>query len=459
MHRRSFLLPAWPYSALLLLCHSFTVEAAEPTPIQQLLGIDEYTWNILSIITTVILSYGAHAIAIRPERTKRLYPTMLSYVAALAWPMNGVYDAYSAIYKYFKQDAILYSSPIELPNKFFRQHLYQDNGVYLKEQLDLLDPSGRASVKNCILNGNVFLGYDDATLRMDKYAIKTKDMSISGFGSRCQYQASLHPSSIRFLPQAMIEQLVHEARGIQNNALGSLAVTVIQLAFSSYKIFVAGGNSWGKLILGIYMVMTLLQSLSRILLPTQLTVFSLRVPRWLEDDLAMTQYHYGKGGISPLGLDARFFIDQSDDRFQITSFLHSRHGFDPTLCHTSRNGIDSVLGPKKCLTWKDRGHKYIVFCLSVALPLLLGVLAGYNQHSVIQYIVLVWILSAFPFLWLTSCLYRPSMCVPAFAYLCCNPNTNIDVEYFVYAQVMNLVGVALVLSATVLAYTGLDRTS
>jgi hypothetical protein len=101
-------------------------------------------------------------------------------------------------------------------------------------------------VKNCILNGNVFLGYDDATLRTNKYAIKTKDMLIAGFGSRCQYQASLHPSSIRFLPQVMIEQLVHEARGIQNNAFGSLAVTVIQLAFSSYKIFVAGGNSWGK---------------------------------------------------------------------------------------------------------------------------------------------------------------------------------------------------------------------
>ncbi|CAO3599048.1 unnamed protein product [Absidia cylindrospora] len=370
--------------------------------------------------------------------------------------MNGVYDAYSAIYKYFKQDAILYSSPIDFPSKYFRPHLYQDNGTFLKEQLDTLDASGRNSVKNCILNGNVFLGYDDTlSSHRDKYAIKTKDMSICGPGSGCQYQASLHPSSIRFLPPLMIEQLIHQARGIQNNAIGSLLITLVQLAFSSYKIFVEHGNSWGKLILGIYMMMTILQSVSRLLLPTQLTVFSLRVPHQVELLFDKTPVPVNMEtrtlvGFSPLGIDVSFFTDQNDDQLYIPSFHHSRKGFDPTLCHRSRYGIDSLLGPTKHLTWKDKSHKYSVVFISVVLPLLLGIVAGYDQHSTIQWIVLLWILSAFPFLWLASHLYRPFMCVPSFTYFCCNP--SLAVEYFVYVQLLNLVGIGLVISATVLSY-------
>ncbi|KAI8099905.1 uncharacterized protein BX664DRAFT_322363 [Halteromyces radiatus] len=440
---------------LLVICQTQSVIAA-PISMGHILGIDESVWNALSVVTTVIFAYCAHAAAIRPERTKRLYPAATSFVAALAWPMNGVYDAYSAIYKFFKQDAILYSNTIEFPSKYFRSILYQDNGDYLKKQIEKLDKPSQRSIRNCILNGNVFLGYDDTlSVYRDKYAIKTKDMSITGPGSQCQYQASLHPASIRFLPKSMIDQLIQQTRGIQDNAIGSQLITLIQLIYSSYKIFVDNGNTWGKLILGIYMMMSVLQSVSRLLLPTQLVVFSLIVPPQVEAEFAkiptVNMETRNLVGFSPFGTDISFFTDQSDDYLHIHSFQHSQKGFDPILCHRSRYGIESLLGSTKHLTWKEKSHKFIVFFLSVATPLLLGIIAGYDRHSVIQILVLIWILSAFPFLWITSHLYRPFVCVPSFTYFCCNP--NLGLEYFFYAQCMNLVGIGLVISATILSYT------
>ncbi|CAO3649201.1 unnamed protein product [Cunninghamella blakesleeana] len=442
---------------IFLLLPSFQVDAAPINEVTQVLGIDDKTWNILSVITTVIFSYFAHAFAIRSERTKRLSPTILSFVAALAWPMNGVYDAYSAIYKYFRQDYILFACPIEFPIKYFRASLYKDNGDYLKDQLAKLDKKSSDAIKNSILNGNIFLGYDDTlSIHRDKYAIKTKDMSICGPGTSCQYQVSLHPASIRFLPKTMLDQIIQESRGIENKSLGSLFITIIQLSYSSYKIFISPGNSWGKLILGIYMIMTILQTLSRILLPTQLTVFSIKVTDQVEEDFSKIPMHITMEtknlvSISALGTDINFFTDQSDDQLFIQSFNYSKRGFDPLLCHQSKNGIDSLIGlSRKRFNWKEKTHRYIVLFIVVVLPLLLGIIADYRQFSIVQWIVLAWIISSYPFLWLAARLYSPFMFVPNFTYYCCLP--NLGIEYFIYVQLMNLVGLGLIISATICSY-------
>ncbi|KAI9305073.1 hypothetical protein BJ944DRAFT_288113, partial [Cunninghamella echinulata] len=434
----------------------YQANAAPINNTTDILGIDAKNWDILSVITTVIFSYFAHAFAIRPERTKRLSPTILSFVAAFAWPMNGVYDAYTAIYKYFNQDYILYECPIEFPIKYFRTSLYEDNGIYLKEELTKLDKQSRKSVKHSILNGNIFLGYDDIlSTHRDKYAIKTKDMSIGGPGSRKKYQASLHPASIRFLPKPMINQIINEAKGIESKSLGSLFVTSLQLSYSSYKIFVAPGNSWGKLILGIYMIMTILQTLSRLLLPTQLIVFSISVTEEVEETFCkipamITMETKNLVSFSALGTDVNFFTDQNDDQLCIQSFNSSRKGFDPLLSHQSKNGIDSLVGPIQRLTWKDKCHRYIVLFIVVVVPLLLGIIADYHQNSIEQWLVLSWIVSSYPFLWLAARFYTPFMFVPNFTYYCCLP--NLDAEYFVYVQLMNLVGLGLVISATIISY-------
>ncbi|KAI9012085.1 hypothetical protein CLU79DRAFT_722451 [Phycomyces nitens] len=279
-------------------------------------------------LKTVLLAYLAHAATVRVDSSTKILPSLYKRLSALAWPTSGVYEAYGSIHKVNNADAIFGFNNIanaseensvlkdfeDTPLVQTQEMNHSDNvsqlwrGVhrtvkvvrkdnYTKEEIDrAFEKSNRRDhdnvitfkkifksihlykqrhVRNCILNGSLYIGTDTILVSRDGTSdrLETKDMTITGPGANCKYQLPVHPTSVRYFPEPMLRQL-ELAHGIQNTFYFQIAVSFIQLCYTVYECLEGSGQKWSKIIMIIFMAMSAFQTLSAYVLPTQVAAYS-----------------------------------------------------------------------------------------------------------------------------------------------------------------------------------------
>ncbi|KAI9030895.1 hypothetical protein CLU79DRAFT_731889 [Phycomyces nitens] len=328
------------------------------------------------------------------------------------------------------------------------------NSVYLAAILNTLEPSQAKKVKDCILNGSLYLGFDlkdstlkddestdstikddeskastikvdeskastikvdgskdstikvdgstDSTMKDDISLIKdkllyTKNMTITGPGAICQYQVPIRADNVCFLTREMLNQL-QPVHFLDNTSYIAICITSGQLVYTVIECIDADGDKWAKVIMLIYTIMSVLQTISLIVLHKQLAAYSI---------------HYDKD----IKLGVNLTPDNNDSEIidilpEYEKTIEKKHD-DNVLCYRgsfleklSNNEQFSSMDPIKF--FKQKKWAFILSAFGgVVVSLLIGIWADYTARSTTQWIVLAWILS--PFLLASVYLVRSSM--------------------------------------------------
>ncbi|KAG0162738.1 hypothetical protein DFQ28_009625 [Apophysomyces sp. BC1034] len=384
----------------------------------------------LNVLKTVLLAYVTHVATVRREQSTLMLPMLYKRLSSLAWPLCGVQEACGSIYKVWHGDKILGFHHIKQDQVSKAEEGEAQGGLDLgiaavgsssptSHPLQiLLKRIGRVKAKkirSCILNHNMFLG-TDTPLEHEHWSdvkFRSKDMAVCGPGARRRYQIPISPSMIEYLPKQLLEQL-EEAHGIEDRSYVAKLVTLVQAGYSTYEILTGDGDRWSKVILGVYMSMSILQVASLFVLPSQFVAFSIGDPAEnKEDGVTSSEKSVESSGeeISVMPPDICIACDKP----------HSRDGSQEdnadcgqrmwSLLVLRKAGVDTSLARlaldhsimKKWSTglgfrdqprgWWKRG----VYAGNVAIPLLFGIIAGYQDPSPAKWIVLAWIIANYPF--------------------------------------------------------------
>ncbi|KAI9021593.1 hypothetical protein CLU79DRAFT_752292 [Phycomyces nitens] len=318
-----------------------------------------------------------------------------------------------------------------------------DNGGYLRDLMISIGPVRAEKLKKAILSGSIYIGCNLVVEKEDYKPVhlKTEDMTIAGPGSKCSYQIPVHPKIVRYLSKPMLNQL-REATCLEESAHLPRFISLIQLGYTLYEIIRGSGDSWSKIILGIFTIMSILQTASLFFLPMQVSAFS------IESDLERDRAYYEKQGI------------QNIDIYNVNNFngamAHISEEVEGSekknarvaLQVLARSRVPSYLGLAlfvenktrlKSLSTQPSGKwELCVLSSGVVVPLLFGIIAGYERHTTTQWLVIAWICSSIPFTFLRLFFLEPDLI---------NSKTFIPMML-----VMVLPGISLILAATICSY-------
>ncbi|KAI9030900.1 hypothetical protein CLU79DRAFT_360928 [Phycomyces nitens] len=287
-----------------------------------------------------------------------------------------------------------------------------NNSVYLAAILNTLEPSQAKKVKDCFLNNSLYLGFDlkeytikddestdstikdyeskDSTMKDDISLIKynflyTKNMTITGPGAICRYQVPIGADNVCFLTREMLNQLqpVHH---LDNTSYIAICITSGQLVYTVIECIDADGDKWAKVIMLIYTVMSVLQTISLIVLHKQLAAYSIHYDKDIKIDLNFT----------PKDEDSEVIDILSD----FGNNIKKKHN-NSLICYQgsflekiSNHELLSSQEPSKFLRRKALIATLFGFG-GMVVSLLIGIWADYTARSTTQWIVLAWILSPF----------------------------------------------------------------
>ncbi|KAI9005839.1 hypothetical protein CLU79DRAFT_723890 [Phycomyces nitens] len=89
------------------------------------------------------------------------------------------------------------------------------------------------------------------------------------------YQLPVHPTSVRYFTKEMIDELKMTHR-IQDKSFSQTAFTIVQLGYTVYECIEGSGQKWSKVVMIIFMIMSILQTISVYVLPTQVAAYSIK---------------------------------------------------------------------------------------------------------------------------------------------------------------------------------------
>ncbi|OAD78789.1 hypothetical protein PHYBLDRAFT_163880 [Phycomyces blakesleeanus NRRL 1555(-)] len=438
--------------------------------------------DAFKVLKTILLAYLAHAMTIRPDSSTTLLPNMYKRLSALAWPTSGVYESFGAIVKIRHSDRIfgfnnLTVPPKLLPERSVNETFLQsedwgspnvpllidekdltpeevDNGVenvemkkhdnleYLRNRFHSMEDDKIKRVKNCILNGSLYLGTNTLLISKDgtKLRLESSDMTICGPGASCKYQLPVHPSYVRYLTKPMIDQL-ELSHGIQNNAYFTTFIALVQLFYTVYECIQGTGQKWSKVLMIIFMTMSVLQLVSVYVLPTQVVAYSIKGVAEFNDPYRYLEKRKLEHSHPLASFLLHMFPNRAKkiftDRECIIYDVLYKTGMKPAFVKaviSNPTGANITIAVQNPGRWEGA----VIFGSTVAW-LMLGFWPGFMAGTITEILVLVWILVGVPFHILRIFLFDPSYLIGWKLYL-------------VLTIVLLVPGMGLVLSATVYGY-------
>ncbi|KAF7720781.1 hypothetical protein EC973_006083 [Apophysomyces ossiformis] len=333
----------------------------------------------LAVLQAVVLSYGTHAATVRRDQTSLWIPAVIRRWTAFAWPTSGVYEACSAIHRLLDRDRIIGMQS------------------YTGKRLTTVPPTHMKRIQNCILNNNVFLGYDVPLETrygvVPTLNIKTEDMMLCGPGANHTYQLLLRPSILPFLPESVLDELFdYDAVWIQSQPDYTKTITtVIQIGYSAYQIISGNGDSWAKLMIGVYLIMSLLQITSQFILPLQQVAYSIRctTDKFEEDEIC--------NKCNPLPHPVVDGMTCQDHRKWLVT--HHLQYLALRKCGMKKEEAFNLIhemSPSDLFSQPSKQWRIFFTLVAPMLPLLLAIGAGYWRNSPVEAIVLTWIVLGIP---------------------------------------------------------------
>ncbi|KAI9024500.1 hypothetical protein CLU79DRAFT_747488 [Phycomyces nitens] len=288
-----------------------------------------------------------------------------------------------------------------------------DNIAYLAAILNTLEPRQRRRIRNFILNGSLYAGFDFPSIEkynFRKRVLCTKDMTITGPGVKGSYQKVIKPYAVRYLTTRMLDQLL-SIQYLDTTSYIAICVTAGQLVYTIINCIDAEGDRWAKVIMIIYTMMSVLQTTSLIVLHKQPVTYS----------IDFTEY---------IGIQEKFCYSSTDSDSETNSeraqsaTIGSDHKneeeeedfmFEPMPEHRTFNTVQEeyettyyrsglllkIIKEQKFFQYPTYDaftkHKKWAYILSgfggFALSLLAGIWADYRAHTTTQWIVLAWIIN------------------------------------------------------------------
>ncbi|KAI9030884.1 hypothetical protein CLU79DRAFT_831405 [Phycomyces nitens] len=287
-----------------------------------------------------------------------------------------------------------------------------DNLAYLAAILDTMEPRQARRVRNFILNGSLYAGFDlDST---ESYALReqvlyTKDMTITGPGVKGKYQAVIKPYIVRYLTPEMLMELT-SIQYLDNTSYIAICVTAGQLVYTIINCVDAEGDKWAKVIMLIYMIMSVLQTTSLIVLHKQPVAYSIYLDKYIEiKERPRDNSKYLSSKSRPEGAQFTTIGNnyKEDDEDSIIDIMPEHRATykiemeDNGMIYYTSDLLLKIV--KKQYFFRNPGydafttHRRWAHILSglggLALPLLAGIWADYQAHTTTQWIVLAWIIN------------------------------------------------------------------
>ncbi|KAI9004852.1 hypothetical protein CLU79DRAFT_782355 [Phycomyces nitens] len=361
---------------------------------------------------------------------------------------DGQDDSSDELANLVKKYKVLDESKIDWTYKF-------NNSAYLSAVFKSMDSSIATSTKAFITNGNMYMGIHDFSIGLfdqDSYVWgyqkayqRTDEMNISGPGADYNYQVPIHPALLRYLPPDMLDQL-EDSVALGEPEIMSKIFTLVQLGYSVYEIVEGTGDNWSKLIMGVFMIMSLLQTISLMILPAQSVSYSIKgnpIHGSLHkfnpmEDPQMHQYKFKE-------LDLEFYEGIHTSHKHYISYAMRVLALTGMPLKDIEDIMEIAYTENVSFSLQSSGKwEYAVVFGGIAVPLLLGLVAGYGEKSTTEWIVISWIVGSLPFI-----IFRINF-LERYSSLSL---INLAILILVTA----LPGVALVLSATIIGYMPKDQ--
>ncbi|KAI9021626.1 hypothetical protein CLU79DRAFT_835503 [Phycomyces nitens] len=322
-----------------------------------------------------------------------------------------------------------------------------DNAPYLAALLLHLGPDKAKKVKHCLLNDNLFIGYNDfSNVRSEprcKYT--SKDMTVTGSGSMCKYQVPVCPSLVRYLPIDMLDQL-QGASNIDNTSLTEVFVSAIQILYIVYECIRGRGERWSKIIMLVFLMMSILQTLSMLALHSQVAAFSIHCnnEEVYPDSQLTPKFTYRSSIMKYWNF---CFQDPNSMSFRRVDFAYDvtqKCGITPQVLEKlfqdeDVKRVDISIQPGGI--WE-----LIVLIATVAVPLLLGYWAKYDNMESSRWFVLLWIVYSFFETIVYINYYNPA------SFINFRSHRGLNLFTFLLLVISAFLGLVLVIFATIFGY-------
>ncbi|OAD72184.1 hypothetical protein PHYBLDRAFT_170081 [Phycomyces blakesleeanus NRRL 1555(-)] len=230
---------------------------------------------------------------------------------------------------------------------------------YIKKEsfLHLLGPKDAKKTKHCILNGSLVIGFNDSNKqKADRSTCKTETITVTGPGAACKYQRTVDFKDVCYMTVDMINQL-ETAYNMDDTSYLEIFITIGQLLFTTFECMDLDGDRWAKLIIIMYTIMSVLQTLSLLMLHKQISTFSIK-----EDE------------------DEETLLNDDDSI--------STEDEDKKTLVNGKDSISTEDGRKHLAIYSDLVNERnfsITFILTVlVIFFLIGIWADYNSHSTFQ---------------------------------------------------------------------------
>ncbi|KAL0076542.1 hypothetical protein F4703DRAFT_1946149 [Phycomyces blakesleeanus] len=419
-------------------------------PIQQDSIESTNTMAIISILRTVMLGYMTHVVTVRSISGVTELPTLYRRILAFIYPSSGIGLALSSIYKaiygervlgvaqysyilrkyekennskstkgdnnvqtsttptllqspdisesrsttenikdkidkgYNVDSETLLSNVIQLRDRLMKDlkasgiNVEKDNnGPYLAAFLHAIGPERAKKTKHCILNGSLTYGSNSNDIsKSTRSCRKTEDITVVGPGASCRYQHSVEKVWLHFSSTDVIDQL-EMAYHIDDTSYVETFVTIGQLLFTTIECMNIDGEKWVKVIIIIYTAMSILQTVSLVVLHKQISAFSVK---------------YYPNPFEHKPTDYKVEIDSLDE-----SYIESNNGEKlprenkgTPLTVEERKEFDRLTNNNDLDDFEVGLYSMVLGTIS---SLLLGIWAGYNKHTLTEWLVLAWVLS------------------------------------------------------------------
>ncbi|KAL0073502.1 hypothetical protein F4703DRAFT_1896858 [Phycomyces blakesleeanus] len=241
---------------------------------------------------------------------------------------------------------------------------------YIKKEsfLHLLGPKDAKKTKHCILNGSLVIGFNDSNKqKADRSTCKTETITVTGPGAACKYQRTVDFKDVCYMTVDMINQL-ETAYNMDDTSYLEIFITIGQLLFTTFECMDLDGDRWAKLIIIMYTIMSVLQTLSLLMLHKQISTFSIK-----EDE------------------DEETLLNDDDSI--------STEDEDKKTLVNGKDSISTEDGRKHLAIYSDlvneRNFSITFILTALVIFFLIGIWADYNSHSVTEWLVVSWILSPF----------------------------------------------------------------
>ncbi|KAL0093649.1 hypothetical protein F4703DRAFT_1790073 [Phycomyces blakesleeanus] len=322
-----------------------------------------------------------------------------------------------------------------------------DNAPYLAALLHHLGPDKAKKVKHCLLNDNLFIGYNDfSNVRSEprcKYT--SKDMTVTGSGSMCKYQVPVCPSLVRYLPIDMLEQL-QGASNIDSTSLTEVFISAIQILYIVYECIRGRGERWSKIIMLVFLIMSILQTLSMLALHSQVAAFSIHCnnEEAYPDSRSIPKFTYRSSIMKYWNF---CFQDPNSMSFRRIDFAYDvtqKSGITPQVLERLFQDKDTK---RVDISIQPGGiWELIVLVSTVAVPLLLGYWAKYDEEESSRWFVLLWIVYSFFETIVYINYYNPA------SFVNFRSHRGLNLFTFLLLIISAFLGIVLVIFATIFGY-------